>query len=164
MLRWGFTRKLHAIIVNLSRKRECGSKRFKRCHPHAREVRLISDSHHDATRPSCDSPNTPRRYALHAGNVCCWSVKTRSVPSRHCRDARVSVVKRLRPCMTCVSTPSSPPPFFLFSFLPPFKNHQPRLHCVAQCRSQLNCAGLALHHTPYKINTGVNRHYRTTNN
>ena len=37
--------------------------------------------------PSCDSPNTSRRVAL--GAMSAWSVKTRRVSSRHCRNTRV---------------------------------------------------------------------------
>ena len=40
--------------------------------------------------PSCDSPNSSRRFALGTSDVfLAWSVKTRRAPSRHCRDARV---------------------------------------------------------------------------
>ena len=42
----------------------------------------------DAVHPSCDSPNSSRRFALGASNVFCL-VKTRRAPSRHSRDARV---------------------------------------------------------------------------
>ena len=41
------------------------------------------------TLPACYSPNTSRRFALCASNVCAWSVKHRGAPSRRCRDARV---------------------------------------------------------------------------
>ena len=47
-----------------------------RCHPSARksekgaEVRLTSGSWKDSVHPSCDSPNTSRRFALGASNVC----------------------------------------------------------------------------------------------
>ena len=51
-------------------------------------VGTVSGSWKDAVHPSCDSPNTSRRLALGASNVC-WLVKTRLVPSRHGRGARV---------------------------------------------------------------------------
>ena len=43
----------------------------------------------DAAHPSCDSPNTARRFARLVQVVPAWSVKTRRARSRHCRDAKV---------------------------------------------------------------------------
>ena len=62
---------------------------YWRCHPYARkqaqgaEVRLTSGSWKDAMHPSCDSPNTSRRFALGASNVCVDGSKpTCSVPAQ----------------------------------------------------------------------------------
>ena len=45
------------------------------------EVRLTSGSWKYAVHPSCDSPNTSRRFALGASNA--WLVKTRRASSQH---------------------------------------------------------------------------------
>ena len=58
---------------------------------------------------SCDSPNN--LTALRAWRKQCLPRrhKTRRVPSRHCRDARVSMVIRLRPCMVMSTLPPRSP-------------------------------------------------------
>ena len=53
------------------------------------EVRITSGSSQDAAHPSRDSPNTPRRFALGARDVCLGWVKTRRAPSRHCQHASI---------------------------------------------------------------------------
>ena len=64
-----------------------------RCHPQARkqahgaEVRLRSGSWKDAVYPSRDTPNTSRRFAHGASNVCLVGA-TRRAPCRPVRDAR----------------------------------------------------------------------------
>ena len=58
-----------------------------------------------AVRPSCDSPNTSRRFALSASNVCLVG-ETRRAPSRHSKKARV--YGHTTAAMHKLSTP--PPP------------------------------------------------------
>ena len=43
----------------------------------------------DAVHPTCNSPNTSRRFALGASSTSAWLVKTRRAPSRHSRHAKV---------------------------------------------------------------------------
>ena len=56
-------------------------------------ARVTSGSWEDTVHPSRYSPNTSRRFALGAINVClsmsAWLVKTRRAPSPHSKDARV---------------------------------------------------------------------------
>ena len=64
-------------------------------------------------QPSCDSPNTSRRFAL-GSSMASWLAKTRRAPSRH-RDARVYGHTTTATHKT--SIPSPPPPFS--SHIPP---------------------------------------------
>ena len=77
---------------------------LRRCHPYARKSALQAVVSGlkltlQATR------RTPHGASCLVLAMSAWSVKNRRAASRHCRDARVYVI-RLRPCMT----PSSPPP------------------------------------------------------
>ena len=71
------------------------------------EVRLTSGPWYDEAHRSCDSPNTSRRFALGARDVC-LVVKTRRAPSQHCRDATVN--GHITTALHEISTPPPPPP------------------------------------------------------
>ena len=60
--------------------------------------------------PPCNSPNTSRRFALGARNVCL--MKTRCAPSRHCSDARV-----YGHTTTAMNNMSTPPPRATVTFV-----------------------------------------------
>ena len=85
-----------------------------RCHPISKSGHKVPKSvlravlGKDAVHPSCDSPNTSRRFALVAKAMSAWLVKTRRAPSRHSRDAGV-----YGHTTTAMHKLSTPPPRFL---------------------------------------------------
>ena len=74
---------------------------------------LTNDSWKDAVHPSCDSPNTSRRFALGASNVCLVVENPTGFSCRHSRDARV--YGHTTTAMHKLSTPPPAPDFRLFS-------------------------------------------------
>ena len=85
--------------------------------PPRAKVRVTTGSWKDAGHPLCDLPNTSRRFALGASNVC---LETRRAPSRHSRDARV--YGHTTTAMHKLS--ALPPPPSPLPSLPPRNRHQ----------------------------------------